>query len=83
MEGYSLNTTLSIQQYNTRILVILIYTHCARVACELGKRYSRCVPCYRYRHKHGCGVAVTTAGICLRGHEFKSPWGHVYFFNFS
>jgi hypothetical protein len=28
---------------------------------------------------HTCGVAVTTASICLRGHEFESPWDHVYF----
>jgi hypothetical protein len=30
-----------------------------------------------------CGVAVATSGICLRGRGFESPWGHVYFFNFS
>jgi hypothetical protein len=53
--------------------------HCARIAGELGERCSRCVSCYRCRHKHACGVAVTTAGICLRGREFESPWGHVYF----
>jgi hypothetical protein len=53
--------------------------HCARIAGELGERCSRCVSCYRCRHKHACGVAVITAGICLRGREFESPWGHVYF----
>jgi hypothetical protein len=25
------------------------------------------------RHKHTCGVAVATLGLCLRGHGFKSP----------
>jgi hypothetical protein len=57
-------------------------THCARVACELGERCSRCVSYYRCRQKHTCGVAVAIVGICLRGHEFESSWGHVYFFKF-
>jgi hypothetical protein len=56
-------------------------THCARVAGGLGERCSRCVFCYRCRHKHTCGVAVATASIYLRGCGFESPWGHVYFFN--
>jgi hypothetical protein len=43
------------------------------------ERCSRCVFCYRCRHKHTCGVVVDVASICLRGCGFKSPWGHVYF----
>ena len=37
----------------------------------------------RCRHKHVCGVAVTIAGIRLRGREFEIPLGYVYFLNFS
>jgi hypothetical protein len=57
--------------------------HCARVAGVLGERCSRCVFCYRCRHKHTCGVVVATGSICLRGRGFKSLWGHVYFFNLA
>jgi hypothetical protein len=53
--------------------------HCARVVGGLGERCSRCVFCYRCRHKHTCGVVVATASICLRGRGFESLWGHVYF----
>jgi hypothetical protein len=37
MQGSSLNNPLSIQKYNSRISVILIYYYCARVASELGR----------------------------------------------
>jgi hypothetical protein len=81
MQGSSLNTTLSIQKYNSRISVILIYySHCARVAGGLGERCSRCFSYHRCRHKHTCGVAVATAHIGLRGHEFESPCDHVFFY---
>jgi hypothetical protein len=49
----------------------------------LGERCSRCVFCYRCRHKHTCGVVVATGSICLRGRGFKSLWGHVYIFNLA
>jgi hypothetical protein len=54
--------------------------HCVREAGGLGDRCSRCVFCYRCRHKHTYGVVVPTASICLRGFGFKFTWGHMYFF---
>jgi hypothetical protein len=35
--------------------------------------------CHRCRHEHTYGVAVATACICLRGHEFESAWSHLCF----
>jgi hypothetical protein len=81
MQGSSLNTIPSIQKYNSRISVILIYYYalCKGNRGRLGERCSRCFFCHRCRHKHTCGVAVVTACICLRGREFESPWGHLCF----
>jgi hypothetical protein len=68
MQCSFLNTTPSIQKYNSRISVILIY-YCAlckgsRWAWERCSRYFFCHKC---RPKHTCGVAVATARIGLRG----------------
>jgi hypothetical protein len=61
MQGSFLNTTPSIQKYNSRISVILIYYYAlckgSRWAWE---RCSRCVFCYRCRHKYTCDVVIAT-----------------------
>jgi hypothetical protein len=81
MQDSSLNTTPSVQKYNSRISVILIcyYVLCKGSRVGLGTDVVDVFYCHRCRHKQTCGVAVATFRICLRGHRFESPWGHLCF----
>jgi hypothetical protein len=62
MQGTSLNTTPSIQKYNSRISLIIIYyyTLCKGSRWAFG-RCSRYFYHNKYWHKHTCGVVVATS----------------------
>jgi hypothetical protein len=74
MQSSSLNNITSIKNIIQESRWYLsTTTYCARATSELGERCSRCVSCHRYKHKHTCGVAVATLGLCLREVTGSNP----------